>query len=263
MLLADYFSQPPSTTSSVSFGFEPSRPPPPGVSWQLFQYRSCALLAARTLIRSIAPQMAFCHRQLHLRRQPVLSRRMPLTRLSSRQPPVRRPANSGSFTFIAHSAVSIATFAGYFSGAHGKFDFWASRCTRNPGYARFDMAASYNFYRGSRHRPRPSTSSTNNIRTRSAIPPSAAITCSASATTSLVKANERSNHLCRGRDYPALPKLRHNLSLLAPWPIALVILRTSDEDVRRISIFTSPPLSTAISPQRRIPLPSAILFLPI
>ena len=41
-----------------------------------------------------------------------------------------------------------ATFAGYFVGERTDSDFLNLGLTRNPGYARFDISTSYNFYRG-------------------------------------------------------------------------------------------------------------------
>ncbi len=61
---------------------------------------------------------------------------------------LRRPANSGSVTFSATFHRFNATFAGYFVGERTDSDFLGLGLTRNPGYARFDISASYNFYRG-------------------------------------------------------------------------------------------------------------------
>lgn len=61
---------------------------------------------------------------------------------------LRRPANSGSVTFIASFKRFNATFAGYIVGERTDSDFLNLGLTRNPGYARFDISASYTFYRG-------------------------------------------------------------------------------------------------------------------
>src|SRR5450432_861415 len=61
---------------------------------------------------------------------------------------LRRPANSGSITFTGTYRRFNATFAGYFTGQRTDSDFLGLGFTRNPGYARFDLSASYNFYRG-------------------------------------------------------------------------------------------------------------------
>ena len=60
----------------------------------------------------------------------------------------RRPLNSGSITFIGTYHRFNATFAGYFSGQRTDSDFLGLGYTRDPGYARFDLATSYNFTRG-------------------------------------------------------------------------------------------------------------------
>ncbi len=61
---------------------------------------------------------------------------------------LRRPLNSGSITFTATYKRINAVFAGYFAGARTDSDFLGLGYTRNPGYARFDFSANYNFYRG-------------------------------------------------------------------------------------------------------------------
>jgi vitamin B12 transporter len=60
----------------------------------------------------------------------------------------RRPLNSGSISFVGTYHRFSATFAGYFSGVRTDSDFLGLGLTRNPGYARFDIATSYNFARG-------------------------------------------------------------------------------------------------------------------
>jgi vitamin B12 transporter len=60
----------------------------------------------------------------------------------------RRPVNSGSFTFVGTYHRFNATFAGYFSGQRTDSDFLGLGLTRDPGYSRFDLAASYNFIGG-------------------------------------------------------------------------------------------------------------------
>jgi vitamin B12 transporter len=61
---------------------------------------------------------------------------------------IRRPANSGSVTFVGTFRRFSATFAGYFSGPRTDSDFLGIGLTRNPGYARFDLATSYSVSRG-------------------------------------------------------------------------------------------------------------------
>jgi vitamin B12 transporter len=61
---------------------------------------------------------------------------------------IRRPPNEGSVTFTASFRRFSATFAGYFSGVRTDSDFLGLGFTRNPGYARFDLASSYTVYRG-------------------------------------------------------------------------------------------------------------------
>jgi len=60
----------------------------------------------------------------------------------------RRPLNSGSLSFIGTFHRFNASFSGYFSGERTDSDFLGLGYTRNPGYARFDLSASYAFYRG-------------------------------------------------------------------------------------------------------------------
>ncbi len=59
----------------------------------------------------------------------------------------RRPPNSGSITFIGTFRRFSATFAGYFTGQRTDSDFLGLGYTRDPGYSRFDIAASYNITR--------------------------------------------------------------------------------------------------------------------
>jgi vitamin B12 transporter len=61
---------------------------------------------------------------------------------------IRRPLNSGSITLTGVYKRFNAVFAGYFSGVRTDSDFLGLGYTRNPGYARFDLSASYIFYRG-------------------------------------------------------------------------------------------------------------------
>ena len=61
---------------------------------------------------------------------------------------IRRPPHSGSLTMNAafrHLSVSLA---GYFTGVRTDSDFLGLNITRNPGYARFDLATRYEFARG-------------------------------------------------------------------------------------------------------------------
>jgi len=60
----------------------------------------------------------------------------------------RRPVNSGSFTVNAALRRANITFAGYFSGVRTDSDFLGLGLTRNPGYARFDLAGSYAIGKG-------------------------------------------------------------------------------------------------------------------
>lgn len=61
---------------------------------------------------------------------------------------IRRPVNSGSFGANINYAHVNWNFIGYFSGVRTDSNFVDSTQTNNPGYARFDMAISYQFYRG-------------------------------------------------------------------------------------------------------------------
>jgi len=61
---------------------------------------------------------------------------------------VRRPVNSGSFGLnIAYARVNW-NFIGYFTGARTDSNFVNPQPTKDPGYARFDMAVNYNVTRG-------------------------------------------------------------------------------------------------------------------
>src|SRR6266446_4722815 len=61
---------------------------------------------------------------------------------------LRRPPHSGSLTLSSSFRQFNFTIAGYFSGPRTDSDFLFLGLTRNPGYARFDVASSYNFGRG-------------------------------------------------------------------------------------------------------------------
>ena len=61
---------------------------------------------------------------------------------------IRRPPNSSSITFTGAYRQFTATFAGYFVGQTTDGDFLGLGYTRNPGYPRFDLSASYTFSRG-------------------------------------------------------------------------------------------------------------------
>jgi len=61
---------------------------------------------------------------------------------------IRRPANSGSFGVNLNVAHVNWNFIGYFTGVRTDSNFVNPAQTTNPGYARFDMAASYNVTRG-------------------------------------------------------------------------------------------------------------------
>jgi len=61
---------------------------------------------------------------------------------------IRRPPNSGSLTLMSSFRQFNFTAAGYFSGVRTDSDFLFLGLTRNPGYARFDLAASYAIGRG-------------------------------------------------------------------------------------------------------------------
>jgi vitamin B12 transporter len=61
---------------------------------------------------------------------------------------LRRPVNSGNLWLNANYRRLNFNIAGYFSGRRTDSDFLGLGITRNPGYARFDLATSYNFVRG-------------------------------------------------------------------------------------------------------------------
>jgi vitamin B12 transporter len=61
---------------------------------------------------------------------------------------LRRPVNSGNLWLNATFRRINFNLAGYFSGVRTDSDFDGLGFTRNPGYARFDFATSYNFGRG-------------------------------------------------------------------------------------------------------------------
>ena len=61
---------------------------------------------------------------------------------------IRRPPHSGSLILNAAFRRMNWNFAGYFSGARTDSDFLGLGLTRNPGYARFDLASSYDLGRG-------------------------------------------------------------------------------------------------------------------
>jgi vitamin B12 transporter len=56
--------------------------------------------------------------------------------------------NSGNLWLNANYRRINFNLAGYFSGRRTDSDFLGLGITRNPGYARFDFATSYNFVRG-------------------------------------------------------------------------------------------------------------------
>jgi vitamin B12 transporter len=60
------------------------------------------------------------------------------------EPLLRRPKNSGSIILNAFWARVNWNFIGYFSGVRTDINFFTLEPANNPGYARFDMAASYN-----------------------------------------------------------------------------------------------------------------------
>jgi vitamin B12 transporter len=55
----------------------------------------------------------------------------------------RRPANSGSLTAVAAWRRWSGSVSGYFTGQRTDSDFLGLGLTRNPGYARFDLATTY------------------------------------------------------------------------------------------------------------------------
>jgi vitamin B12 transporter len=61
---------------------------------------------------------------------------------------LRRPPQSGSLTMSGGWRGFALTVAGYFSGPRTDSDFLGLGFTRNPGYARFDLAGSYGLGRG-------------------------------------------------------------------------------------------------------------------
>ena len=61
---------------------------------------------------------------------------------------LRRPVNSGNMWLNANYRRINFNIAGYFSGRRTDSDFLGLGLTRNPGYARFDVATSYNFIGG-------------------------------------------------------------------------------------------------------------------
>jgi vitamin B12 transporter len=61
---------------------------------------------------------------------------------------LRRPVNSGNLWLNANYRRFNFNLAGYFTGVRTDSDFDGFGLTRNPGYARFDVATSYNFDRG-------------------------------------------------------------------------------------------------------------------
>jgi vitamin B12 transporter len=64
------------------------------------------------------------------------------------EPLLRRPLNSGSVIFNVFWARVNWNFIGYFSGVRTDVNFFTLQPATNPGYARFDMAASYNLTHG-------------------------------------------------------------------------------------------------------------------
>jgi len=61
---------------------------------------------------------------------------------------IRRPVHSGSFGVNVNYARVNWNFIGYFTGIRLDSNFASQAPTHDPGYARFDMAASYNVTRG-------------------------------------------------------------------------------------------------------------------
>jgi outer membrane cobalamin receptor len=61
---------------------------------------------------------------------------------------LRRPPNSGSLTLNAAYRRFGVTVGGYFTGLRTDSDFLGLGFTRNPGYARFDVATHYEVGRG-------------------------------------------------------------------------------------------------------------------
>lgn len=56
---------------------------------------------------------------------------------------IRRPVNSGSIVLLAAWRRISGSFAGYFTGQRTDTDFLGLGLTRTPGYARFDLSATY------------------------------------------------------------------------------------------------------------------------
>jgi len=61
---------------------------------------------------------------------------------------IRRPVNSGNAWLNVNLRRVNFNLAGYFSGVRTDSDFDGLGITRNPGYARFDLATSYDFRKG-------------------------------------------------------------------------------------------------------------------
>jgi outer membrane cobalamin receptor len=61
---------------------------------------------------------------------------------------LRRPVNSGSLILNTSFRGWTLSVTGYFTGVRTDSDFLGFGITRNPGYARFDIASSYNIGRG-------------------------------------------------------------------------------------------------------------------
>jgi vitamin B12 transporter len=61
---------------------------------------------------------------------------------------LRRPVNSGSLTLNAQWRRVGVTVGGYFTGVRTDSDFLGLGLTRNPGYARFDVAGQYELGHG-------------------------------------------------------------------------------------------------------------------
>lgn len=61
---------------------------------------------------------------------------------------IRRPVNSGNAWLNVNLRRVNFNLAGYFTGVRADSDFDGLGITRNPGYARFDMATSYDFRKG-------------------------------------------------------------------------------------------------------------------
>jgi outer membrane cobalamin receptor len=61
---------------------------------------------------------------------------------------LRRPVNSGNLTFNSTFWRMNWNFSSFFVGQRTDSDFLGLGFTRNPGYARFDLAGSYNLVHG-------------------------------------------------------------------------------------------------------------------